>query len=249
MTARGRHRALADGPRPQPRRRPVSPVVHPLDPPRPGARVGLLRLRHLHLRRILRHARRPHRHLRRGRALRGRRPGRRSHDVLGPRIQRLQLDRPARAGARALGRARPRRAQHPPLRDQRAQGVRPGLPLPAHAVRAALRGAAAAVRRGGARRAGALSRGAGRPLHEPDLRGPGRDHALDRRGGARGLGAHDGDRGRGVGRAPALPPRAASERHGRRRRRLRAVDPQAGGRPPADGPDPLARGPGRLRAF
>ena len=43
-------------------------------------------------------------------------------------------------------------------------------------------------------------------------------------------------------------PAAAAERDGGRRRRLRAVHPQAGRRPAADRPHPLARGPRRLRA-
>ncbi len=65
------------------------------------------------------------------------------------------------------------------------------------------------------RRARALSGGAGRPLHEPDLRGPRRQHARDRPRGARRVRPRDGDRRRGVGRAPALPPRSARERDGR----------------------------------
>ena len=80
-----------------------------------------------------------------------------------------------------------------------------------------------------------------RHLHEPDVRGAGREHARDRRGGARHVAARDGDRRRGVGRAPALPRRAARERDGVGRRRRRAVHAQARRRPAADRPDPLAR--------
>ena len=45
----------------------LPPLVHAVDPARPGARRGLLRLRRVDLGRLLRHARRPHRDLRRGR--------------------------------------------------------------------------------------------------------------------------------------------------------------------------------------
>ena len=175
-------------------------------------------------------------------------PGRRPHDVLGARHERLQLDRAADARARALRRARPRRAQHPPLDHQRAEGVRHRLPLPADAVRAAVRGAAAAERRGDQRGPAPLPRGARGDLHEPDLRGARREHARDRRGRARHLAARDGDRRRGLGRAPALPRRPAVERDGVRRRRRGAVDAQARRRAAADRADPLARAARGLRA-
>ena len=53
--------AVADRPRAQPGRRPLPPLVHAVDPRGPGARRGLLRLRRLDLGGLLRHARRPHR--------------------------------------------------------------------------------------------------------------------------------------------------------------------------------------------
>ena len=174
----------------------------------------LLRLGRLDLGRLLRHARRSHGRVRRGRAVRGGGAGRRPHDVLGPRDERIELDRAADAGARALRRARARRPQHPPLDHERAEGLRARLPLPADAVRAALRGAAAAERRGDPRGSAPLPGGDRRHLHEPDLRGPGGEHARDRGRRPRHLAPRDGDRRRGVGRAPALPRRAAGERDG-----------------------------------
>ena len=67
-------------------------------------------------------------------------------------------------------------------------------------------------------------------------------------GGARRLADGAGDRRRGVGRAPALPPRAAAVGDGGGRRPVRAVDAQARGRAAADRPDPLAHGARGLRA-
>ena len=113
---------------------------------------------------------------------------------------------------------------------------------------ARVRGGPAAVGRPGRDRAAALPRGRRRRLHLADLRGPVREHARHRRRGPRRLRAHDAVRRRGLGRAPALPSRAAAVGHGRGRGHLRAVDAQAGGRAPADRPDPLARGAGGLRA-
>ena len=138
---------------------PLPPLVHALDARRPGADRRLLRVRRLDLGRLLRHARRPHGRLRGGRALRGRRAGRRPDDVLRPRLERLELHRAAHARAGAAGRADPRRPQLPPLHDQRDQGVRARLPLPALALRRRVRGGAAAVGRPGRdRRCGATPR-------------------------------------------------------------------------------------------
>ena len=137
----------------------------------------------------------------------------------------------------------------PPLGHQRAQGLRAGLPLPADAVRAALRGAAAAERRAGRRGPAPLSRGDRGLLHVADLRGPAR------RTRARSSAAvHDASPTRdGVvdeawGGHLHFHPDAARVGDGGGRRRLRAVDAQARRRPAADGADPLARGPRRLRA-
>ena len=242
------HHGLAHRPRPQRGGAPLPPVVHAVDPDRPGADRRLLRLRRVDLGGLLRHARRPHRRVRGGGAVRRRRAGRRSDDVLRPRLERLELHRAADARARAAGRADPARTQLPPLDDQRDQGVRARLPLPPVALRRGVRGGAAAVGRPGRRRAHALPRGARGRLHLADLRGAVREHARDRRGGPRRLRPRDAVRGRGVGRASPLPPGAAALGDGRRRRHLRAVDPQARGRAAADGADPLARGARGLRA-
>ena len=227
---------------------PLPPLVHALDPHRPGADRGLLRLRRLDLGRLLRDAGRSHGRVRRGRGLRGGRAGRRPDDVLRPRLERLELHRAPHARARAPGRADPRGPQLPPLDDQRDQGVRARLPLPPLALRRRVRGRPAAVGRPGRRRAPAVSGGDRGRLHVADLRGPVRQHPRDRRRGPRRVGPRDAVRRRGVGRPPALPPRAAAVGDGRGRRHLGPVDAQARRRTAADRPDPLARGPRGLRA-
>ena len=183
-------RAVADRPRPQPRRRPLPPLVHAVDPAGPGAGRGLLRLRRLDLRGLLRHAGRPHRDLRRGRALRRRGPGRRPHDVLRPRLERLELDRAADAGPGAPRRARARRAQHPPLGHQRAEGLRAGLPLPAR------RRTSRASRRCCRRASTQVARGPGRAT-------PRRSRSSTRRPTYEGLAANT----RGDRRRRSTPPR------------------------------------------
>src|SRR5439155_1737059 len=84
-------------------------------------------------------------------------------------LERLELRRAADAGARASRRAGPGGAQHPPLGRQRAEGVRARLPLPARALRRALRSGPAAQRRADHERLPAPSGGAGGGLHVHDF--------------------------------------------------------------------------------
>src|SRR3954451_19632150 len=83
ISARAQDVALAepDRPRAQRARLALSPLVHAVDPPRPGAGGRFLCLRRVNLGGLLRHAGRAQWHLRRGRGVRRRRPGRRPHDV------------------------------------------------------------------------------------------------------------------------------------------------------------------------
>ncbi len=174
--------------------------------------------------------------------------GRRPDDVLGPRVERLELGRAADARAGAPGRARARRALDPPLGHQRAEGLRAGLPLPPDAVRAALRGAAAAERRGGPRGAAPGARGGRGLLHVADVRGPGGRHARDRRRRARAsphaMVVVDEAWGGHLHFHPGLPESAMAAGADVC---VQSTHKLAGGLQQT-GPDALARGPRRLRA-
>ena len=148
---------------------------------------GLLRVRRLDLGRLLRHARRPHRRLRRGRALRRRRPGRRPHDVLGPRLERLELDRAADARARAPDALVlvARNIHHSVINGIKAFGL--DFRFLPDALRAALRGAC--CRRASTRSSTACARypEAIAVLYtSPTYEGLAREHARDRRRRPRG---------------------------------------------------------------
>ena len=169
--------------------------------------------------------------------------GRRPDDVLGPRLQRLELGRAADARARAPRRAGARRAQHPPLGRQRAQGVRAGLPVPPDALR-----------RRASRRVLPPSAGGGHerlaPL--PRRRSPSSTRRRPTRASRRTRGrsptaVHDVSPTAMVivdeawGGHLHFHPELPRVGDGVRRRRLRAVDAQARRRPAADRADPLAR--------
>ena len=192
---------------------------------------------------LLRHARRPHRRLRRGRALRRRGAGRRPHDVLRPRLERLELRRAADARARAPRRAGARRPQHATTRRSTrsrrsgwtsASCRRPTTPSSRPCCRPASTRCSAAL----ARYPEALAVVYTSPTYEglvrqhatrsPPRSTTPRPHAMRLRR-------------RGLGRAPALPPELPPSAMDAGADVCRAVDPQAGGRPAADRADPLAR--------
>ena len=147
------------------------------------------------------------------------------------------------------GRARARRAQHPPLGHQRAQGLRPRLPLPAR--RPTSRASRRCCRRASTRSPRGLRplpRGARRLYTSPTYEGLAantpRIAAAVHAASEHAMVIVDEAWGGHLHFHPELP----LQRDGGGRRRLRAVDPQARRRPAADRPDPLARGPRGLRA-
>ena len=184
----------------------------------PGARRGLLRLRRVDLRGVLRHARRPHGGLRRGRALRRRTrraPTARCSPCTARAARTGSCCGCSRWSARTRSCSSRATIHHSVINALKAFGL--DFRFLPDAVRAALRGAAAAERRAGRRGPAARARGARGPLHVADVRGA---DARTRAGSSTRVHARladrDGDRRRGLGRAPALPSRRCPSRRWRR---------------------------------
>ena len=194
--------------RPQRGGPPLPPVVHAVDARRPGADRGLLRVRRLDLGRLLRHARRPHRRVRRRRSgspRRRRAPTARCSPSTARRARTSSSCACSRSSGPTRSCSSPATAITPWSTRSRGTGwTSASSPRPTTPEFEAVLPPSAEEVDG---RAAALSRGAGRRLHVADLRGAVRGHAGDRRLRARRLAGRDPVRRRGVGRAPALPSR------------------------------------------
>jgi hypothetical protein len=169
-------------------------------------------------------------------------PRARSHDVLGPRLERIELDRAALAGPRALRRADlvARNIHHSVINAIKAFGLDfRFLPRPtSRASRPSCPPSADDVLDGLARYPEALAVLYTSPTYE--------GLAANTRAIARAVHTAS-DQAMVIvdeawGGPSAFPPRPARERHGVGGRHLCSVDPQARRRPAADRPDPLRTG-------